>query len=129
MKKNKAHKEVISLWDRYGCATSSGYTALGYPTGLVADTVDAPYNHNSWVLDGECEKLAHDLKSSKENPMCLDFVDDDFESAERCRKELYVWLDSLCAEGDLDDHTRRFCLTVWGDHLGEMEATVPNPSG
>jgi len=89
------------------CANSG----VGYDSGPKADSVEAPYVHDSWVLGGECEGLAHELQKREEGPMCVDFVDDDHESAERCRRELEAWAVHLCSEKDLSDDARRDCFS------------------
>ena len=100
-------KTQVSLWDMMQCARSG----RGYQEEAIADSVTLPYVHYSWVLGGDCETLAHKLKNREKNPLCVDFVDDDHESAERCRQEVAARVRGRCSEDDPDDKTRRLCLT------------------
>ncbi len=71
------------------------------------DRVDKPRWHHSWVLSGECETLAHRLK--KDYNLCLDWVDDDPETAETCRLEMKDYVETLCARDDIPDSYKREC--------------------
>lgn len=71
------------------------------------DTVKHPRYHYSWVLGGDCEQMAHKVKS--EFGLCKGFVDDDATTAEHCRQEVYAFLLVYCARADLPDPERREC--------------------
>jgi hypothetical protein len=87
------------------------------------DTVAKPMIHNSWVLGGECERLAHDLRD-KEYPgevwnaeladtlelkgMCVGYTDDSPIEAAKCQKNMQRWLEVLCWN-TLEDNEIRAC--------------------
>jgi len=98
------------------------------------DTVAAPNTHNSWVLGGTCETLAHDLRDNEYpdevwNPMvadtlelqgmCVGYTDDSPIEAAKCQKNMQRWLEVLCWN-TLQDPQIRACkrnnLTTSLDH-------------
>lgn len=105
-------------WDQmFDCVYS-------YDLGLSPiDTVAKPMVHDSWVLGGECEKLAHDLRDN-EYPgevwneelannlalkgMCVGFTDDSPIEAAKCQKNMQRWLEVLCWN-TLEDNEIRAC--------------------
>ena len=100
------HREA-HFRDRMMRCSNSG---AGYREGPRADSLKEPYIHDSWMLGGDCEHLAHELQKRAKNPMCVEFKDDDHESAERCRQEIEAWVTHLCSEQDLSDEVRRDCF-------------------
>jgi len=87
------------------------------------DTVAHPVSHHSWVLGGQCEKLAHDLRD-KEYPgevwnpeiadtlelegMCVGYTDDSPIQAKKCQKNMQRWLEVFCWN-TLEDNEIRAC--------------------
>jgi len=53
------------------------------------DTVEHPRHHYSWVLGGDCEQMAHNVKNTF--GLCATYKDDDKDSAEYCRQEVNAW--------------------------------------
>ena len=96
------------------------YGALDLAT---IDTVAHPITHHSWVLGGECEKLAHDLRDN-EYPdevwnamiadtlelkgMCVGYTDDSPILAKKCQKNMQRWLEVFCWN-TLEDAEIRAC--------------------
>lgn len=106
-------------WDRmFDCVYSS------YERDLAdIDTVASPNVHNSWVLVGQCEKLAHDLRDNEYpdevwNPMladtlelkgmCVGYTDDSPILAKKCQKNMQRWLEVFCWN-TLEDNGIRAC--------------------
>jgi hypothetical protein len=80
------------------------------------DTVENPAVHDSWVLGGMCEELAHklrDLTLEGEGPeqggLCSDFKDDDLQAAWSCQAEMEHWIEDYCLHAK-DDAGLRQCL-------------------
>jgi len=124
-----ARIERTMPWDRmFDCVYDYGLDLR------PIDTVAAPNTHNSWVLGGTCETLAHDLRDNEYpdevwNPMvadtlelqgmCVGYTDDSPIEAAKCQKNMQRWLEVLCWN-TLQDPQIRACkrnnLTTSLDH-------------
>jgi hypothetical protein len=93
---------------------------------LTIDRVDSPNVHNSWVLGGPCEKLAHRLQNLElegeiwnssyvldDDPrrfgLCVGFTDDSPIEAHKCQTEMRRWLEVFCLN-TTEDWPIRECL-------------------
>ena len=105
---------------------------------LKVDTAGEPRVHDSWVLGGGCEKVAHKLADEKfdnevwnsvvwdeddpkQNGICQGFADDSPTAALKCQKEMQRWLEIFCLnttdDGPFRECQRRSLMTSleWGD--------------
>ena len=75
------------------------------------DRVDDPRWHYSWVLEGECETLAHRVQA--QYGICQGWVDDDHVRAETCRLEMKAYVEKFCARDDISDTFKRECANKY----------------
>lgn len=78
------------------------------------DTVKNPSWHYSWVLGGDCERLAHRLNNHARKPpdqMCRHWADDSYPQAVKCRAEMDEFVRKWCLSLGRNDEDLRRCLS------------------
>lgn len=120
--KMDAEEFVMPVFEMFDCAYD--YDGRLQPI----DKVDSPNVHNSWVLGGECEQVAHTLRDKelegevwnsayaleddpRQNGLCVSFTDDSPIEAYKCQTEMRRWLEVHCLNTTEDSDIRR-CLRV-----------------
>jgi hypothetical protein len=74
------------------------------------DTPEKPRYHYSWVLGGECEKMAEKLSSGVYGfTLCPEWSKHYYPAAVACQDEVRAWVLSECARDDLPEHMIRDC--------------------
>ena len=88
--------------------------AMGYSgERRPIDTVKDPVTHSSWVLGGDCERLAHRLNNKErhhQDRLCKTYIDDNYGQAAKCQEEMLTFATEWCTKPDLYDTQLRRCL-------------------
>ena len=90
--------------EMFGCV-------YNYESGLQEiDSVEDPNVHDSWVLSGDCERLAHQVQAHPDLSLCANFVDHVPATAVECRTDMQRHLEIWCLRKDAEDGEIRECL-------------------